>query len=108
MSEITKVTKNPGRVAAGKRLQEWHKRNRQNKADLEKQLLTTTSKQLDKEVDKEPAKELESTTTNGILLLISIIAVGYILYSKNTPTAKNEAQEEKPMSRFRQKYLAIK
>ena len=110
MSEITKVTKNPGRVQAGKRLQEWHRRNKQNKAKLEQQVVASTSKEVDKEVAKEPDKEVDKHDQSSTILLIAfVLGAVYILYSKNTSSTPQEAtraQETKPISRFKQIYLA--
>ena len=91
---MTKVTKNPGRVLAGKKLQEW---NKSHKEDLKKKIeeletrLESTLKQPMISSSKEPEistlKEAGISTyklTSMILLITSITALGYILYSKKT------------------------
>ena len=96
---MTKVTKNPGRVLAGKKLQELNKSHKENlKKKIEE--LETRLESTSKEPEISTSKDLETTTSKqlepatyklaaGVFMLISIAAIGYTSISLKPLPLKN-------------------
>ena len=74
MSEVTK-SKNEGRVAAGKRLAEWNRKNKENLLKNKEQVETSTSSsasEVNSSVGKVPTSQL---ALGGVAVVIGIAIV---------------------------------
>ena len=89
---ITKVTKHPGRVAAGKRLAEWN-RNKKINEQTKKQIVEPNEEEPVEKTLQTSLPETKSSKSSGyIILTISAVgasAFGYLFY-------KQYIQQEKP------------
>ena len=81
MSEQVTRPKNEGRVAAGKRLAEWNRKNKENLLKNEGQVESS---------DNPSAQELQSQTStfvygSGALAVLAVIGVALYLYHEKKP-----------------------
>ena len=99
VKQLTKQNKNPGRVAWGKELQ---RRNRENKAKLQKKISTSQEVEpsTSQEVKSSTSQEVKSSTSSSIksshvFLIIGVLAVvgvgAYYMQRKNK--TKNDVTE---------------
>ena len=96
-SVITKVTKHPGRVAAGKRLAEWNKNKKINE-QTKKQILEPKEEPIEKTLETALPKTKSSNLSSYIFLSITAAGVfGYLLYNqyiKQHKTTKPEVLDK--------------
>ena len=84
MEQVTK-SKNEGRVAAGKRLAEWNRKNKENLLKNEEQV-KPSGKPSEPSSAQEPTSEASSYT---LYIAASVLVVAWILWTqkKETPAA---------------------
>ena len=78
MSEQVTKSKNEGRVASGKRLAEW---NRKNKENLVKNKEQVESSNLSSD-QQEPQSQTSTVVYGGALAIVAIIGVALYIYRK--------------------------
>ena len=78
MSEQVTKSKNEGRVAAGKRLVEW---NRKNKENLVKNKEQVESSNLSSD-QQEPQSQTSTVVYGGALAIVAVIGVALYIYRK--------------------------
>ena len=83
--------KNEGRVAAGKRLAEWNRKNKENLLKNEENLLKNEGQV--ESSDNSSAQELQSQTStvvygSGALAVLAVIGVALYLYHEKKPVPK--------------------
>lgn len=101
MSEVTKL-KSEGRVAAGKRLAEW---NRKNKEDLlkNKSQVKSSDKSSDESSEQEPTSQMSSQVWYGgsVAIILGIGIAAFFLYTRRAPVIKPAEKKEKDDDIFR-------
>ena len=102
MTESTNITKtkDPSRIAAGKKLVEWNKRNKQK-------ILEKTDALRDAETPLTPQDDSSKESTRDFSIagvgIISILAIGVLVYYFHTPTEKKIAKKENEDDIFKMK-----
>ena len=97
LPQVTTVTKNPGRVEAGKKLAEWNRQQKHNKAVKQKILSGEQQQAVEASVDtqkKDPPK-----TDSYLIYGIAVIGIGYTAYTlwKNkSPTKEKPLTKQEP------------
>ena len=83
-SVVTKVTKHPGRVAAGKRLAEWNKNKKINE-QTKKQILEPNEEPMEKSLETTLPQTMSSNWKLSSYMILSVTAAGafgYLLYNQ--------------------------
>ena len=97
VKHLTKQNKHPGRVAWGKELQ---RRNRENKAKLQKKISQEVESSTSQEVNSSTSQEVNSSTSSSIksshvLMIIGVLAVAGVgaYYMQRKNQTKNDVTE---------------
>lgn len=95
-SVITKVTKHPGRIAAGKRLAEWNKNKKINE-QTKKQILEPNEEPIEKTLQPSlPETKSSKPSSSYMILTMSVAGVGlfgYMLYNQYIKQHKTKPPE---------------
>ena len=98
MSEQVTKSKNEGRVASGKRLAEWNRKNKENLVKNKEQV-ESSNLSSDQQVEssnlssdqQEPQSQTSTVVYGGALAIVAVISVALYLYRGKKPAPPSSA-----------------
>ena len=93
--QVTKQ-KNEGRVAAGKRLAEWNRKNKENLLKKKEQEPTSSAQEPNKEPSQEPTSAQVDYTLYVAAAAAGLVAWIFLMRSEKTPVVQSQPSPATP------------